>query len=44
MNVDRFIERKWLYSGKGKKCTISLQTITDADYANDMVLMANTPA
>ena len=38
-NVDRFDERKWLYFGKSKK-----QTITGADYADDIVLQSNTPA
>ena len=32
-------ERKWLHCGKSQK-----QTIMDADYADDIALLANTPA
>ena len=35
LNVDRFKERKWCYTGNGK------QTITDSDYV-DIALQANT--
>ena len=38
-----FNERKWLYFGKRKKQTIHPRTITDADYADDIALLANTP-
>ena len=43
-NVDRFNERKWLHTGKGKKQTIPAQTITDADYADDIALLVNIHA
>ena len=39
-----FIERKRFQAGKGKKQKIPTQTITDADYADDIALLANTPA
>ena len=32
-----------LLKKKGKKQTMPTQTITDADYADDIVLLANTP-
>ena len=37
LNVNRSNERKWLYTKKK-------QEITDADYADDKVLLENTPA
>ena len=43
-NVDRSNERKWLYIGKSKKQMIPAQTMTNADYADDKALLANTPA
>ena len=43
-NVDRFNERKWLYTGKGKEQKIPPRTIMDTDYADDIMLQANTPA
>ena len=33
-----------LQAGKGKKQEISRTTITDADYADDIALLPNTPA
>ena len=42
-NVDIFNKRKRLYSGKGKMQAIP-RTIIDADYADDIALLANTPA
>ena len=41
---DRFNESKWFQAGKGKKQKIPAQTITDADYADDITLLANSPA
>ena len=41
--INRFNERKWFQAGKGKKQRYPIQTITDADYADDIVLLANTP-
>ena len=41
-NVNIFNERKWLYAGKGKKQKYSAQTIMVIDYADDIVLPANT--
>ena len=42
-NVDRSNKRKWLYSKrKSKKQTI--ESITDADYADDIALLAKAPA
>ena len=38
-NIDRFNVRKWVYCDKGKK-----QTVTDADYTDDIALLANTSA
>ena len=37
-------ERKWLYTGKGKKQTIHRETIIDVDYADDIALLANASA
>ena len=42
-NVYRFNERKRLHAGKKKKQKIPAQTIMDADYADDIALLANTP-
>ena len=35
LDVDRFNEIKWLYTGKGKKQTIPALTIMDVDYTDD---------
>ena len=42
-NVDRSNERKWFYAQKSKRRRYPAQTITDADYADDIALLANTP-
>ena len=34
---------KWFYTGKGKKQTITAQTITDAGCADDIAFLSNTP-
>ena len=39
-NIDRSNERKWLYT---KKRWYLTQTIMDADYTDDIALLANTP-
>ena len=45
LNVKRSDERKWFHSKKKAKSRwCPTETITDADYANDLVLLANTPA
>ena len=43
-NIDWFNERKWLYTEKARSRWYPTQTITDADYADDIALQANTPA
>ena len=43
-NVDRSNERKWLYVKKAKSRQYPVQTITDADNADDIALLPNTPA
>ena len=43
MKVNRSNKSKWLYTQKSKKQTILCTTITDIDYADDIVLLANTP-
>ena len=44
MNIDRSNERKWFYTKKGKSRHYPAETITDSDYADDIALLANTPA
>ena len=43
LNVDRSNERKWLYIKRDKTQMIPAQTITDADYADEIALPSNTP-
>ena len=43
-NVNRFNEGKWLYTGKARSKQYPAQTITNADYADDIALLANTLA
>ena len=40
LKVDKSNERKWLYTGSWR---YAAETIRDADNANDIVLLANTP-
>ena len=42
--MDRFNKRKWLYTKKARSRRYPAQTITDADYAEDTALPANTSA
>ena len=44
LDVDRFNERSWLYTGKARSRWYLVQTIRDADYADDRVPLANTSA
>ena len=44
MNVYRFNERKWLHAAKERSRRYPAQTITNKDYADDIVILANTPA
>ena len=43
MSVDLMKENGFVVKKKGKKQTIPVQTITDAGYADDIVLLANAP-
>ena len=42
-NVNRSNERKWLYTKKARSRWYSTETIIDADYADDIAFLANTP-
>ena len=42
-NFDRQNQRKWLRADEEKKQTVPHKNITDADYADDIVLQANMP-
>ena len=44
-NVDRSNKRKWLYNNKKKarRRIYPAEDITDADYTDDIALVANTP-
>ena len=42
MNVDRFNERKWFHTKKARSKEYPAETIIEADYANDLALLANT--
>ena len=42
-NFDRQNQRKWLPADEEKKQKVPAKTITDADYADDIALLANTP-
>ena len=42
-SIDKMKE-KWFQAGKGKKQKIPAQTITEVDCAEDIALLANTPA
>ena len=41
--IDRSFERKWLYMIKARSRQYPAQTITDADYIDDIALLADTP-
>ena len=43
LNVDWSDERKWLYTKKARSRPYPAQTITGADYADDIALLAITP-
>ena len=44
MNVNRSNERKWFHTlKKAKSRRYQTEIITDADYANDLVLLVYTP-
>ena len=43
LNVDRSNEGKWLYTKKAKCRRYPAQTITGADYADDIELLVNVP-
>ena len=42
-NVDKFIERKWLYTGKARTRRYPSRIITNADYTDDIAFLENTP-
>ena len=42
-NIDRSNRRKWLYTKKARSRQYPAETITGADYADDITLLANTP-
>ena len=42
-NVDRSNERKWLYAKKARCIRYPTETITNANYADDVALLENTP-
>ena len=44
MNVNRSDKRKWFYIKKDEKTWYPAETMTDTDYTDDLVLLANTPA
>ena len=38
------MKRKWFYTKKARSRQYPAKTITDADYVDDLVFLANTPA
>ena len=44
LNVTRFNKRKWLYTKKAKSWWYPAETMADADYTDDLMLLGSTPA
>ena len=42
-NVERSNKRKWFHMKKARRRRYPAETNTDADYADDLALFANTP-
>ena len=43
MNINRSNERKWSHTKKARSRQYLTETIIDADYIDDLALLANTP-